>query len=306
MNFGLALAHGGFPVDELPLLVDVPEGRVEVTLDIEVERRLNLAVEVPVDRYGLRLAPHSRVRATDENGEEAPAIEMPETGVASVVARQVADAIAFITRCPISLFGRAEAPVLIPDDEADSEALDALGTRLVHLQLVGRAGAMMSLPLVAGNVASLYQRATGIRLYADALRMGTSAGQLREFWRTLESAFGEKDDVLVDLLSRCEAATDMEFTSDELHDLLVLRGRASHASSRANTSIEEVAAVEREAAEVVGRLQGLAESLIVRKSDWGIRTLGVDASAPRYPYARRDGTVVFFTHAPDSKPAEGA
>lgn len=297
VNFGLALFHEGFAMDELPLTADVAEGRAEVTVDTEAERRLNLVVEVPVDRSGLRLEPHSGARATEQSDDELPAIDVPERAVPTLVARQVADAISFITRSPMSLFGKAEAPTLIPDDEADAETLDRMGTRRVYWPLSTTAGAVMRLPLVALNVSNLYLRPSGIRLYADALRMGTSAGQLREFWRVLEAAFGVKDDELLDLLSQCDAATDMEFTRDELRELLVLRGRASHASSR--SKIKEVAAVEREAAGVVGRLQGLAESLIVRKADWGIPTIAVDPAAPRYPYVRRDGSVVFYSRTPE-------
>jgi hypothetical protein len=295
------LAHGGFPADELPLEIEVKEGRAEVS-QAEAERRLNLVVEIPIDRTTLRLERHTGVRPAENHNEELAAIDVPERGVAGVVARQVSDAVAFITRCPMTMFGKAEAPELIPDDVADVAALDRFGTRLVYWPLSGRAQAVMRLPLVQKNLAALYERAAGIRLYADALRMGTSAGQLREFWRVLEAAFGAKGDELVGLLSECGVATDMEFTPAELRNLLVLRGRASHASSRAE--IEEVAAVEREAAGVVGRLQGLAESLIVRKADWGMRTVAVDSGAPRYPYARRDGTVVFFQRpASESEPS---
>jgi hypothetical protein len=279
-------------MNELPLTVDVDKSRVEVTEDDEAEQRLNVLVDVPVDPSGLRLELNSGMRASEDSDDQLPAIDVPESAVSGVVARQVADAIAFITRCPMTMFGSGEAPELVPDDDADAEALGRLGTRLVYRPLSGRAGVVMQLPLVAVNVAAIYERASGIRLYADALRMGTSAGKLREFWRVLEAAFGAKDDELVDLLSRCEAATDMEFTHDELRELLVLRGRASHASSRSR--IEEIATVERAATEVVGRLQGLAESIIVRKAEWGIRTVSVDPAAPRFPYARRDGTVVVF------------
>lgn len=84
------------------------------------------------------------------------------------------------------------------------------------------------------NLLALSERPSGIRLYADALKMGTSTGKLRELWKVFEAAFGQNDDALVGSLSRCEAATEMEFTRDELQDLLVLRGRASHAYSRAD------------------------------------------------------------------------
>lgn len=219
-------------------------------------------------------------------------IEVPEIGEATVLAGRVADAVAFISRNPLALSRKAVSPELVPEDEHDLTVLAALGTREVLTRLSGTTGVTMRLPLVSSNVSILCQRPGAIRLYGDALKMGTSSGRVRELWRVLEAAFGAKDQELVDLLARCEVSQDMEFTGDELRGLLVLRGRASHASSRAD--FDEFASVEREAAQIVARLQGLAEALIVRKADWGIRTVAVDPLSPRYPYVRRDGSVVIY------------
>jgi hypothetical protein len=290
VTYGLELGQGGCPATELPLVVDIEAGHAVVS-STDDERRLDLVVAVPVDAMQLRLEEHSRVREGD--GPELPAIDVPDWPAASLVARGVADAVAFIARCPTTLIGRLEpTPELLPDDEDDARILESLGTRLIYSPMTSTPSASMRLRLNGQNVALLCQRPSGIRLYADALKMGTRSGQFRELWRVLEAAFGAKHHELVDLLARCPAATEMEFDRDELHELLVLRGRASHASSR--DDMQEVVRVEEAAQKVVGRVSGLAESLIVRKADWGKRTVGVDPTSPSYPYVRRNGTPVFY------------
>jgi hypothetical protein len=293
-TYGVDL-EGHFPTDQLPLSLALDGPRAEIVEDADSERRLNLVVEVPVDPAGLRL---ERTTGIQQDGQELPAVVVAELGETGIIARRIVDALSFITRCPTALFGKSgdEPFQLVPDDDGDAEMLEQFGTRLVYAPPQATSSVWLPLRLAAQNVEKLYrERESGIRLYADALKMGTSAGRLREFWRVLEAAFGVKDDDLIDLVSRCEVATDMELTRDDLRGLHTLRGRASHASTRAGMTMRELAAVEREAGEAVGRLQGLVEALIVRKADWGVRTVAVDANAPLYPYTRRDGTIVLHT-----------
>ncbi len=280
--------HGGFPFDELPLEVDLGGAFVNVSHDASDEQ-LDLTVDLSVNPSTLRVETNSGTRDSAID-TQIPMVAVPEIGEASLFAGRVADAVAFISRNPLALSRKSVSPELVPENEHDLTVLAALGTREVLTRLSGTTGVTMRLPLVSTNVSILCQRPSAIRLYGDALKMGTSTGRVREMWRVLEAAFGAKGQELVDLLSRCEAAQDMEFTKQELQDLHTLRGRASHASSRAD--FDEVASVERESAKVVARLQGLAEALIVRKADWGSRTVAVDPSSPRYPYVRRDGSIV--------------
>lgn len=127
--------------------------------------------------------------------------------------------------------------------------------------------------------------------------MGTSTGRFRELWRVLEAAFGEEGSKLVECVSQCDAALDMEFSAEELEQLRALRGRASHAQSSAG--IDEAVAVEREAARVVNRLQALAEALVMRKVRWGDRTLAVHPLDRPLPYVRRDGSIVLHVAPED-------
>lgn len=294
--YGLTPRGGGFPLAELPVVADFRDGaRAELRRDSETGS-IDLAVEVPVNSSRLRVELASGVRT--EEGAEIPMVEVLETGIASVVARDAADAASFISRTPLSLFGKSDPPELLPEGEADERRLQELGTRTVLRRLGGRPGVAMRLPLVGQNISALGERRSGIRLYANALQMGTDSGRMRELWRVLEAAFGEQGPRLVELVATCSAAQDLEFTRAELSELMVLRGRASHASSRAGA--KEVAEVERAADEALQRVQALAEALIIRKVAWGTRSQDVEPSAPRFPYARRDGTIVIFQQ-PDAR-----
>jgi hypothetical protein len=283
-QFGLVMGHRGFPKVDLPLVVELEMARAEV-VDTGDEEQLTLTIELPVDSSALRVV------ASPVAGDRE--LEVLETGVAGVVAREVADAIAFLTRCPLTLAGRGR-PELLPEGDDDLELLQGFATDAVNQAGIARGSVAMTLRLVGQNVALLVRRASGVRLYSDALKMGTSAGRLRELWRVVESAFAAKNDRLVSLVSDCQVAKDLGFTHEELRQLLVLRGRASHASSRAQINLNELASVEREAAEVVDSVQALAEALIIRKAEWGSRDTAVDESAPRYPFVLDQGETVLY------------
>lgn len=283
--WGLGPVHSGFADDELPLAFEL-EGALANVRRSDGEEDLEIVLDIPVNPA------HLHLNTAGETSAEAT-VDVPDMERGVVIARRIADGIAFLTRTPLSLRGRADSgPELYPESDEDAQVLDTFGTRRVTRVFGARGGAWMRLPLVPQNLIALSERPSGIRLYADALKMGTSTGKLRELWKVLEAAFGQKDDELVDSLSRCSAATDMEFTRDELRELLVLRGRASHAYSRAD--LAEIVAVEHQADEVLDRIQGLAEALIVRKKDWAVRTVAIEPSSPRYPYVQRDGVPVFF------------
>jgi hypothetical protein len=254
---------------------------------------LDLSVELPVERSAIR-ARADVVR--DATGLHLTTLEVPEAARAAVVANRVADSIAFITRTAVTVSRKSFEEELIAEDEEDAACLDGLGAQHAVSKLSGGSPAVWTnWPLVSENISFLCTRPGAVRLYADALTMGTSAGRLRELWRVLEAAFGEQGRKLVDCLSKCEVAVEMEFSAKELWLLYRLRGRASHAES--SSGIDEAVAVEREAARVVNRVQGLAEALVIRKVGWGDRTLAVHALDRPMPYVRRDGSLVMFVAA---------
>ena len=135
--WGLETVHQ-FPLDALPVTVELGEARAHISYDTANER-IELTVDVPVDPNGLRLETVTGIRSHPE-GDELPAIEVPELFVAGVVARQVADAIAFIERLPLTLTGRSSGLELVAENGEDKELLKRLGTEnvLVRLHASGR------------------------------------------------------------------------------------------------------------------------------------------------------------------------
>jgi len=279
---------GAFPADELPLVLELERTSVAVHARSEA-RELDLNVELPVARSTIRV--QDDVARKAETGRRLETLDVPETTHAAVVANRVADSIAFITRTAMTVSRKSSEAELIAEDDADVACLHDLGAREVVSRLCGGSpGVWPNWPLAPENIAFLWSRPEAVRLYADALKMGTSTGRLRELWRVLEAAFGEQGKKLVGYVSQCDAAIEMEFSAEELEDLRTLRGRASHAQSSAG--LGHAVAVEQEAARVVNRVQGLAEALIIRKVHWGDRTVAVHTLDRPLSYVRRDGSIV--------------
>lgn len=288
-------AEGAFPVTELPLELEVDGAQVGITVAEGAQPAVT--VNMHVDRTGIRVDDEAHVRDA-ATGLPLTSLVVDEVVIATEIARRVAYSISFITEVPLRLSRKTWYPDLIVEGDLDVALLDSLGTRLVASGLDrGSPGLGSTLPLIPQNVAFLSDRVAGVRLFADALKTGTSAGLFRELWRVFESGFGKRDKDLIALLSTCEVATDMEFTDHELNELLVLRGRASYAQSKA--ALSEVVAVERESSRVVNRVERLAVALILRKVNWGDQTLAVHQPPRPLPFVRRDGSVVMYTSRPE-------
>ena len=90
----------------------------------------------------------------------------------------------------------------------------------------------------------------------------------------LESAFNVQGDKLVALLADYPPAQAMAFSRGELNQLLLLRGKASHAVSKAG--VTQLLAVEWECSLRLTRLKNLAERVILTKRSWGYPKKGVD------------------------------
>jgi hypothetical protein len=100
-------------------------------------------------------------------------------------------------------------------------------------------------------------KTAGLRLYADAVALPADVAKYCELWRCLESAFGLKEGDLVKALASYEPAQELGFDAEELRELQVLRGRLSHAESRAG--LEEILRVGDQASKRVARLKCLVE-----------------------------------------------
>lgn len=144
-------------------------------------------------------------------------------------------------------------------------------------------------PVCEQNMRFLFDRAVAVRLYGDAIRAHSATSAVRDLWRVLESAFQRRDDALVALLVEYRDAQLMGFDRGELDSLKVLRGRASHAQSRAG--LAELRRVDRECEEKRQRLSHLVERVIVTKVTWGAPTTSA-TELPLRQYTARDGSLV--------------
>ena len=111
-------------------------------------------------------------------------------------------------------------------------------------------------------------------------------------WNVLESAFGEQGYQLLRYLVEYEPAKQLGFSSEELHSLLILRGRASHAAGR--EGIEEIRKVTQEASEKLPRLKCLVEQVLLTKQKWGVKSGGTDRLARLAAYTKMDGSLVLY------------
>jgi hypothetical protein len=260
-----------------------------------IQDGLRLTVERSVHRSALEAVADGRLfwREADGTKVPIPTLKVPESELDHVAARDVLSALSFLsdTTLGLSVAGRVDDDVE-PDDAEDEALLERLGTR----QRYRRTGATFATRTVQPNVdtqavGALLDRASGVRIYAMALALGTSSARFRELWRVLEAAFQLKDSALIRRLADYEPARQLAFDRDELKELHTLRGRASHAESR--SGVHELEHVERECGTRVARLKCLAERVILTKASWGSPTTGVNELSPLLAYVRRDGGVVY-------------
>ena len=292
--FGVAVTGKHRLELELPLTVELDEARRAELHRLE-DDSLRLVIERRIDPLQLRLEAKTRHYEPVPGGgrRELPALRVP--GNANVDAIDVTAALTFLTDVPLGVnrpFGAAE---LVTENETDVAALEALGTRRVHSDMTLRSSTRTFHERVdADTLRALIPKTTGLRLYADAVALNADVAKYREFWRVLESAFALQDDALVAALAAYPPAQELGFGEDELHELLVLRGRASHARTRGG--LDELLRVGREVSDRVDRLKCLAERVILTKQTWGIRSSGVEELAPLVGWVGPDGEVVIHQH----------
>jgi hypothetical protein len=203
-----------------------------------------------------------------------------DTAPESVYAEDVVNAVSFLSDVPLGLSKPPFDDRFVPENDADRQTLELLGTDEVYLMTTAilSTRAFSNIPFTSELVRTLVARRPGLRLYADALRLDSDVAKFRELWRILESAFGVQDDELVAALTDYPPAQAMGFTAKKLRELLVLRNRASHAASK--RGLEQLAAVKRECSQRLPKLKNLAERVIITKKSWGFKTKGVEELLP--------------------------
>jgi hypothetical protein len=265
-------------LDELPLELELDDGSrltlseqhgdegIELRIVRDFPIKVPLEIEVEHSGWSVELSdgtsvPRPRLRIPDGSGPDHRHLD------------DVIDGLSFLAdmslRCRHT--GRG---LLVPEDPEDVALIEGVESdepfSATNLKVSIRT---TSLVVDAENVQALIGGPRiGVRLYADALRLSLPTSQFREFWRVLESAFGQKDKALVKSLVEYKPAKEIKFDAVELKELLTLRGRASHAETR---------------------LRNLVERVILTKRTWGAPSVGINKSPPPVmSYVNNDGGVV--------------
>jgi hypothetical protein len=252
---------------------------LEQSLTVEVtqhdDQAWHMSVTQVVDPATLTLVTDTGWYRESPDGQRIP---LPQLDVPQDVAshrlliHQVVDAIAFLFDTPITLSVRPNDHRLLPESDEDGALLRRFGTD----RPLSRGSLTLTSPggggeVTADAVTSLLQQHPGTRIYSDAMKTPLVTARFRELWKVLESAFGLADAALVAKLGNYEPIEGL-VDEGELKAWLVLRGRASHAQSRAG--IAELAEVERLCQAAVDRLKRVVERVIATKSGWGHPTVG--------------------------------
>lgn len=270
------LTHHSFTRTQLstPLEVDLG-GEIVARIDDFDEKSWHMSVTEPIDPAGLRRVEDRDYfqRLPDGTERPIPTIDVQRTPSARpLLVRQLVDALAFLMDGKVSLSVRPHDDRLLPDSDEDRKLLESLGTDrrkvqgVVEIHEPGGGGVVTAEALTA-----LMPQHAGLRLFADAGKSELAISRYREYWKVLESAFGAKDADLLEALGAYEPIQDL-VQEGELKQLHVLRGRASHAESKAG--VAEQMAVERLCKEEMPKLKRLAERVIMTKASWGYPTNG--------------------------------
>ena len=264
----------------------------EVGLNISSkdEYRATYKVSIPVDPTGLSIQVGEQPL---DGSSPQEGIVVPEIAQAGAVALSLTRVLAFTLGAPLraaSLLGGS----LISECADDDTVLANLQNRPVFVDLRGKASIIArSLDTITPHVMNqLLSKEVGLAIYSDALHISTEIGKFRELWKVLESAFGQKDTVLLRSLGKFTPAAELEFNAAELKNLHILRGRASHAESSAG--LAEYKKISKEVAERLPRLKCLVEQILLTKQTWGNKGTGIDRLADLKTYVREDGIPVLL------------
>lgn len=235
-----------------------------------------LAVETlrRVDPGRMELVHHETLSGATTQSIRLAGDEPTET----VLVQALVGAIAFLTDIPLTLGAAFHLSRFEAEDGEDETVLREFGTADVFTsaaaQVVRRA--FLDEPLTGDRLEWLLHRPLGVRLYADAIRANSVAGEFRDLWAVLESAFGAQGESLVAALAAYGPATALGFDETSLEALMTLRDRASGAAAQGG--VEDVLRVERECRARRSGLKLLVERVILTKRAWGSADDGVEST----------------------------
>jgi hypothetical protein len=243
-------------------------GDLEDPLTGDPLRALHITGERSIDPGGLRLV-NDLSYQLDEDGRRFPdpGLTAPEANLLAEGATAIRGAISFATgvMLPLSVtLGDVYRNEVIAETAEDASRLDAMGTRratwpadpFLGIEVFGEA------EIDSSFIAELARR--GIAgVYADALGSMSESTRYLALWRTLEFSFQAEKKELTDLILAFPRVTEMEFDRVELVKLASIRGRLSHARTRAG--LAELHRADTLAHSYLGRLWSLVDWVVLSK-----------------------------------------
>lgn len=241
---------------------------IEATAD---PNQWTVVLEGAVDPSRLTLATANL--PTTATGTTAKMLIAQETASFHGFVDDVTNALAFLYGRTFSLCSNL-SKALIPESQADEAILDAFGTRDAY-QTVGVRFAMFrtvaDAPPSQELIDRLIKRGPGLRLYTGA---PGPINRFRDLWLVLESAFGIDGNRLIEALAEYPPVVSHGPTRDVLKQLMVVRGRASHAATKAPG--REWSEIQDLVSEHLGTLLTLVDRVMLTKKTWGTPTCGVE------------------------------
>jgi hypothetical protein len=270
---------------------------------VEQQNDIQLHIDRKIDPTRLELVEVSGRYKVLPDGTEVPIPTLrlvEDEAVENILSQDFISALTFLSDIPLSLSRPPFSDRFVPETDEDRELLERFGTDqpYVRFSAQARIRSFSTGDITTKAITDLLPRRVGLRLYANAMKANLAVAQFREFWRTLEAAFGKRDDALVTLLAKYEPARRLGFDEAEVKQLLWLRGRASHAQSSAG--IKEWVDVDQECSKQLPPLKNLCERVILTKKSWGYPTLGTDELLPLTSFIGPANSMTIF-QAPSEK-----
>jgi hypothetical protein len=279
----------------LPLAIDL-DASIKASL-VEQESGIHLLIDRKIDHTKLEIVKESGYYKTLPDGKEEPIPTLrlvDDDAPEHILSEDFMSTLTFLTDVPITLSRPPHKDRFVPETDEDRELLEKFGTDQPYsrISVLSSMRSFSTRGVTNKTVTDLTLKRVGLRLYANAMKANLAVAQFRELWRILEAAFCKKDRELVALLAQYGPASKLGFDETEIKQLWILRGRASHAESRAG--IRELVYVDQECTKRLPRLKNLCERVILTKKDWGQPTVDTDELLPLTSFVGPDNGITIF------------
>ena len=245
-----------------------------VQVDIEIKENANgweLRMSEEINSAKLKVAESKSTYVENLQGEKIylKVIDVSECNpIGSELPKNITNALTFLYDSKINMSIKISEAYLEPENEKEQKLLESFETKTIRQPGILTIQAGMSSPKFdASAILHLIPKTIGLEIYAQAISTNESLIQFRELWRVLESAFTLTDEKLCKTLSKFQPVMDVPLSYQSIKNLLVLRGRASHANSKKGAN--EARALRVECEENLSTLKNLVSIVIDHKSPWG-------------------------------------